>query len=136
MQVKYIYDGETYNSFYSLIQKLWEKQHVIVKKPTENKSEFWASLGVTYTEEPDPEPTDEQKAEKIRVHRDNLIAQSDFYMMSDYPSTEEGLIEVKAYRQTLRDITKQETFPDSVTWPDTPAVLLKQPKKAVALSEV
>ena len=51
------------------------------------------------------------------------------------PSTEEGLTEVKTYRQTLRDITTQETFPDSVTWPDTPAVLLKQPEKAMVLSE-
>lgn len=74
MQVKYIYDGETYNSFYSLIQKLWEKQHVIVKKPTENKSEFWAALGVTYIEEPDPEPTEEEKLEKAKRIRAAQVA--------------------------------------------------------------
>ena len=51
------------------------------------------------------------------------------------PSTEKGLTEVKTYRQTLRDITTQETFPDSVTWPETPAVLLKQSEKVRALSE-
>ena len=69
MQIQYQYDGETFTSLYKLRQKLWKKAGVLVRAPQENKTEFWASLGVTYTETPDPlppEPTlEELKTAKL-----------------------------------------------------------------------
>lgn len=69
MQIQYQYDGETFTSLYKLRQKLWEKAGILVRAPKENKAEFWASLGVTYTETPDPlppEPTlEELKTAKL-----------------------------------------------------------------------
>ena len=69
------------------------------------------------------EPSAEELAKQARMKRDNLLARCDYYVMPDYPSTEGGLAEVKAYRQALRDITKQEGFPSEIVWPVKPAEL-------------
>jgi hypothetical protein len=43
----------------------------------------------------------------IRRRRNELLQQSDVYVLVDYPITQEQLIEVKAYRQFLRDYMAQ-----------------------------
>jgi predicted nicotinamide N-methyase len=56
---------------------------------------------------------------EIRSLRDYLIAQTDWTQASDVPSaTKEKWV---AYRQALRDITLQSTFPTTVIWPTEPA---------------
>ena len=67
----------------------------------------------------------EDKASKIRAMRDELLNQSDKYMMIDrYNSLEElqSIIsgDIAQYRQALRDITKQKGFPYEVEWPIKP----------------
>ena len=52
----------------------------------------------------------------IRNKRDILLGETDVEGLTDREMTEE----IKAYRQALRDITDQETFPDSVIWPIKP----------------
>ena len=52
----------------------------------------------------------------IRAERDVLLASTDIYGLSDMTMTAEML----AYRQALRDITNQATFPESVDWPIAP----------------
>lgn len=64
----------------------------------------------------------EQKAAPIRQERNRLLKDSDIYMIVDYPIGQEGKQAWALYRQALRDITSQETFPDTVTWPDKPEV--------------
>lgn len=64
-------------------------------------------------------PADQRAREK----RNALLSESDYYVMPDYPSTDEGLLAVMAYRQALRDISKQEGFPEKIEWPDKPSVL-------------
>ena len=66
---KYIYNENTYYSEYAVRQAIWRQDHKIFgKEPEENRTEFWASLNVTYTEEEEPPvvphiPTlDEEKA--------------------------------------------------------------------------
>ena len=39
----------------------------------------------------------------LRNDRNRLLYESDKYMLPDFPITEENLIKVKAYRQSLRD---------------------------------
>ena len=119
---RYIYNGETYQSEYAVRQAIWKHEYKIF-------GEFNAeALGVT-VEEYEPEVakpvdlTDEEVAERMRLKRDKLLEASDYYMMVDYPSTNEGVVAVKAYRQALRDITKQEGFPNEIEWPKLPTVL-------------
>ena len=71
-----------------------------------------------------PDTSDENQAEIVRARRNSLIEETDFLLMSDYPISEENLALVKAYRQALRDIPKQEGFPRSVEWPEKPEVIL------------
>lgn len=72
-----------------------------------------------------PEPDDSMVAEAIRDKRDNLIGETDYYLMPDYPSNPQNLEELKVYRQALRDLPKQEGFPRDVRWPDVPKFLCK-----------
>ena len=72
-----------------------------------------------------PEPDDSMVAEAIRDKRDNLIGETDYYLMPDYPSNPQNLEELKVYRQALRDVPKQEGFPMDVRWPDVPKFLCK-----------
>lgn len=72
-----------------------------------------------------PKPTDAELAENIRIKRDRLISETDFYLMSDYPIDSKNLEELKTYRQALRDIPEQSDFPKDVIWPDVPRFLCK-----------
>ena len=51
-------------------------------------------------------------AQEKRAERDNLLAQTDKYMLPDFPITEEKLAQYKAYRQYLRDLPEQTEFPN------------------------
>ena len=138
MQKKYTYNNETYSSLYALRKAIWEHQKLLYGKPqTQEDFDKIPALKdkVTVVEyNPEDELTDEQKAARIRAKRDSLINQSDFYVMPDYPSDPDSLTVVKTYRQALRDITKQETFPESVVYPDVPVVLLKGKQKEEAMT--
>lgn len=70
-----------------------------------------------------PEPDDSMVAKAIRDKRDNLISETDYYLMPDYPLNPQNLEELKVYRQALRDVPEQEGFPRDVRWPDVPKFL-------------
>ena len=53
----------------------------------------------------------------IRDKRNKLLAATDWTQVADSPVDKSAWA---AYRQGLRDISKQDTFPSSVVWPDTP----------------
>lgn len=61
--------------------------------------------------------TQESKAAELRNQRNTLLAQTDWTQLADAPVDKEAWA---TYRQDLRDISSQETFPDSVTWPTSP----------------
>ena len=69
-----------------------------------------------------PPPTPDELAAQARAQRDALIGATDYLVMPDYPITAEKLLAVQTYRQSLRDISKQPGFPDTITWPDKPEV--------------
>lgn len=52
----------------------------------------------------------EQRKETVRSIRNQYLAETDKYMISDYPITEEQREEYKAYRQYLRDYTKTDSW--------------------------
>jgi len=61
---------------------------------------------------------DEIKATNIRQQRDLLLKETDWMVLPDSSYDTQAL---RTYRQSLRDITSQETFPNEVVWPTLPA---------------
>jgi hypothetical protein len=59
---------------------------------------------------------DTEKGFLIRYKRDALLRNTDVFALSDRPIS----TAMTNYRQSLRDITSQESFPESVVWPVLP----------------
>lgn len=125
--IKYEYKGKQYDWLSDIRKDIWETDRVVFGAWDDLVKE---QFGVTEVMIPDPVippyvPTDEELAERIRRDRDEKLKETDFFVMPDYPSDSKDLEEVKAYRQALRDITKQSGFPRDVTWPELPSVFQK-----------
>lgn len=125
--IKYNYKGNQYDWLGDIRKVIWNEDRMVFGEwDEETKKHF----GVTEVNIPEPEvppyvPTDEELADRIRRDRDEKLKETDFFVMPDYPSDPKDLEEVKAYRQALRDITKQSGFPKEVTWPELPSVFDK-----------
>ena len=50
----------------------------------------------------------------LKKNRNELLQETDKYLLADYPITPEQLEIVKAYRQQLRDFTKNDYRPDFI----------------------
>ena len=59
----------------------------------------------------------ERLASQIRQERNTLLSDCDWTQVSDAPVNQ---VAWQTYRQALRDVTSQEGFPYSVTWPTKP----------------
>lgn len=57
------------------------------------------------------------KAKQIRNMRNNKLAETDKYVLPDYPD-ENAKEKYKVYRQALRDLPQQNGFPYSIVWPE------------------
>lgn len=62
----------------------------------------------------------EEMAQSIRTQRNQMLSDSDWTQVDDTPLTNTAKQEWAIYRQALRDITKQDGFPASITWPVQP----------------
>lgn len=60
----------------------------------------------------------EKAANNVRRERTRLLAECDWTQLADAPVDKEAWA---TYRQALRDITAQEGFPSTVTWPTPPS---------------
>lgn len=60
----------------------------------------------------------QDKSAVQRARRDSRLADSDWTMLPDSPTDKDAWA---AYRQALRDVTKQTGFPNTVTWPTPPS---------------
>lgn len=67
-------------------------------------------------------------AQQIRERRDSLISQTDYMLMQDYPLSVDDKKNMEVYRQALRDITKDPSFP----WTGTPVENVPWPKNPLA----
>ena len=71
-----------------------------------------------------PTISTEKLMDRLREQRNQLLAQTDWRMVSDYPGANQT--EWQTYRQALRDITTQTPSLDStgqltgITWPTPP----------------
>lgn len=68
-------------------------------------------------------PSHEIEWAAIRTRRNQLLRDTDFTQLPDYPVTEAQRAEVKAYRQTLRDIPEAIEDPSKFVWPVMPAFI-------------
>lgn len=97
----------------------WQDNHVLISDTEVSDLNGW-----TYLKGYAPKKTEEQKlnelASAIRTKRNSLLAETDYFLMTDYPISQEYLEKVKEYRRELRDITKQDEFPENVVFPDFP----------------
>jgi hypothetical protein len=59
-------------------------------------------------------------ADVIREWRDYFLSQSDWTQFTDSPLDADQKAAWATYRQALRDVTAQEGFPTSITWPTAP----------------
>lgn len=64
--------------------------------------------------------TTQDKALKIRQKRNDMLGRSDWTQLPDNTLDADKKAEWAAYRQSLRDITLQPDFPNSVTFPNQP----------------
>lgn len=60
---------------------------------------------------------DAQQATSVRAERTKKLAETDWTQLTDAPVNSAAW---GTYRQALRDVTAQETFPWEVTWPTQP----------------
>lgn len=59
----------------------------------------------------------DRAAAEIRTERNAKLAESDWTQVADAPVDQAAWV---TYRQALRDITNQESFPTNVAWPVRP----------------
>ena len=122
--IKYNYKGKQYDGLSDIRKDIWETDRMVFGAWDDLVKE---QFGVTEVMIPDPvippyEPTDEELARRVRDERNRKIEETDWYMMSDYPTDPETLEAVKVYRKALRDISEQSGFPRNVEWPVVPRV--------------
>lgn len=75
---KYVYKEKEYSSAWQVRQAIYEAENTAFgpepKGEYEEKKAFWEQFGVTYTEEPDPEPTEEELLEQAKHERAKKVA--------------------------------------------------------------
>lgn len=114
---KYVYNGETFDSAYAVRQAINTAERLAFgPEPEEGKTEFWASFGVTYTEEPDPEPTPEEIAAKELAEAKRLRAAQ----VAAITVTVDGMVfdgdEAAQSRMTRALMTAEITGLNSTQW--------------------
>jgi len=60
----------------------------------------------------------ELEVSQLRAERNAKLAETDVYMVSDFPITTEQKTAWQTYRQALRDMDFSD--PDNITWPNKP----------------
>lgn len=59
----------------------------------------------------------------LRAKRDGKLAETDKYVLPDYPISNENLLAIKAYRNDLRDLPGEVADPRmEIQWPELPEV--------------
>ena len=87
-------------------------------------SDYTTEEGVTVTKAEQEQAYTARKndevATAVRAERDKLLASCDWMAIKAFEAGSAVSAEWAIYRQALRDVTAQEGFPNSVTWPTQP----------------
>jgi hypothetical protein len=97
------------------------KKRILVDATEKNTFSLRGELGPAVTEAHDFGTRLQSIAtwSAVLTRRNELLNQSDYMMMPDYPISTEYREKLAAYRQALRDLTKQEN-PEAIVWPEFP----------------
>ena len=82
-------------------------------------------VGVEFTANNEPAPVDNEHdhypvpplSTRVRMQRDVLLQETDWMVLSDSSEANTAWLD---YRQALRDVPQQNTFPNVVSWPTKP----------------
>ena len=119
--------GNYYRKIMHLHPTALEEDFILVDDGSAHSIFYWneVKLGVQPTlTSIDSQISDEEIEakmmwEKIRKERNQLLKDSDYTMLKDYPTTVSEQ-EWTTYRQVLRDIPQDYDSPDEVVYPDKP----------------
>ncbi len=102
---KYTYKDKVYRSAFAVRRAIWEHDHIVFgKEPGDNRVDFWRKLGVTYTEEPDPESSVRELAAKEIFQLKAQLRETDYAVIkiAEGAATAEEYSEVIAQREAWR----------------------------------
>jgi hypothetical protein len=107
-----------------LVDGVWQEKWVTQEMFTEYNEEVTDEEGVTTTviytvqDQKDAKTAADNTALEAteRSTRDDLLKATDHYGLSDVTMTDAMTV----YRQALRDVPQQESFPNTITWPTAP----------------
>lgn len=71
-------------------------------------------------------PDDIQLAARARAERTDKLYSCDWTVLPDVPMNEKTRVEWITYRQALRDVPLQPTFPQKIDWPTPPKSVKKE----------
>jgi hypothetical protein len=94
---------------------LAQEGQVIATDHTGNINDVWNGSSYDVPNNVDNK-TDQQKWFYIRERRNKLLAETDYYALSDVTMT----TEMSNYRQQLRDLPTSTSNPDDVVFPEKP----------------
>lgn len=125
-KIVYKFNGQVYDNPHAVRRAIGAGEQKLAFGKCET-AEDWLKYGVSVesidVEVKATEQTDEQLASSARERRNRMLRESDFMVLPDAPCTEKERAEITAYRQQLRDITRQEDWPKIINWPQIPDVL-------------
>lgn len=101
-----------------------------VETDSEHTSADYTMVGSEYVLN-DDEKAIEVKKEQVRAVRNSYLSDTDIYMITDFPITEEEREKYKLYRQYLRDYTKEEGW-----WEENPMDYEEWKKGQAVLEEM
>jgi hypothetical protein len=93
-------------------------QKVVPGGPVQQDGKWVQSWTVLDMEPWEIAERDTARANDVRARRNDLLAASDWTQVADAPVDKAAWA---AYRQALRDVTSQASFPLQVTWPQMPS---------------
>ena len=94
-----LYKNEMTNAKYADLAVYCNKNGLII----EDKGDYLEAVNP-------PEPSDEEKKARVRQVRNQYLKQTDEFMITDYPITDEERELYKQYRTYLRDYTLSENW--------------------------
>ena len=84
----------------------------------DNVKRGWSYDGTTFTD--NTIVSDLELSDQERNKRDILLSESDWTQLTDSQLTDVKKAEWATYRQSLRDVPSQTSFPTTITWPTKP----------------
>lgn len=95
-----------------------ERTQAITRNTTPTQTGGVWSIGWTVTDRTAEQiqEYDDLIAQDVRTQRNEKLAGTDWWMLSDHTATQAQI----DYRQALRDVPSQSGFPHTITWPTKP----------------